>query len=104
MYLKISRFFIIILFCFSFLITISQTTTEKVKEYYTNGVIKVKGKLKNNEHNGFWYYYSEKGRLTKKERWKDGKLKWTIIYNEKQKPSELINEKGEIKKLKGCGC
>lgn len=42
MCLKISRFFIIILFCFSFHITISQTRTQKVKEYYINGVIKVK--------------------------------------------------------------
>ena len=44
------------------------------------------------------------GKLIKKERWKKGDLKFTIIYNEKVKASEIIYKDGTVKKLKGCGC
>jgi antitoxin component YwqK of YwqJK toxin-antitoxin module len=87
-----------------FKITIAQNQTQNVKEYYTNGVIKMKGKKINEIKTGTWCYYTDKGKLIQKERWKKGHLKFTIKYNEKVKASEIIYEDGSVKKLKGCGC
>jgi antitoxin component YwqK of YwqJK toxin-antitoxin module len=82
----------------------AQNQTIKVKEYYTNGIIKMKGKKRNNTNIGTWYYYANNGKLTKKERWKKGSLAFSINYNEKVKAIEIIYKNGTIKKLKGCGC
>ncbi len=104
MYLTIKHFACLIAFYLSFQTTFGQNTTQKVKEYYSNGNIKLKGKLKNNDTIGYWFFYDERGFIIKKEKWHKGKLSWAIIYNEKQKPKEYIDKNGTIKKLKGCGC
>jgi antitoxin component YwqK of YwqJK toxin-antitoxin module len=104
MYLVIKQFIIIAFFLASFKITFAQKQTQKVKEYYTNGIIKMKGKKINNIKTGTWFYFTENGKLLKKERWKKGNLKFTIKYNEKVKAIEIIYKDGTVKKLKGCGC
>ncbi len=104
MYLTIKQFVIIIFILLNLTGVNAQNQTKKFKNYYENGVIKLKGVKKNEVNVGTWYYYSEKGLLTKKERWKNGVLKLTIKYNEKQKVSEMIDENGKIKKFNGCGC
>jgi antitoxin component YwqK of YwqJK toxin-antitoxin module len=104
MYLIIKQFILLTFLLVSFKITFAQNQTQKVKEYYTNGVLKMKGKKTNDVKIGTWYYYTDKGKLHQKERWKNGSLKFTIKYNEKVKASEIIYEDGNIKKLKGCGC
>jgi len=104
MYLTIKQFILLTLLLCCFKITNAQKQTKKVKEYYTNGVIKIKGFEKNNTKTGTWYYYTNNGKLLQKESWKNGVLKYTIKYNEKVKASEIIYQNGTIKKLKGCGC
>jgi len=104
MYLTIKQFVIIIFILLNLTGVNAQNQTKKFKNYYENGVLKLKGAKKNEINVGTWYYYSEKGFITKKERWKKGVLKLTIKYNEKQKVSELIDENGKIKKINGCGC
>lgn len=104
MYLTIKQFILLMILCISFKMAISQNKTLKVKNYYENGALKDKGKFKNEIKTGMWYYYNSIGHLQKKEHWKNGKLKFSIIYNQRQKASEIIYENGNIKKLKGCGC
>lgn len=104
MYLVIKQFILLTFLLTSFKITFAQNQTQKVKEYYTNGIIKMKGKKINNNKTGTWFYYTNKGKLLQKERWNKGRLKHTIKYNEKVKASEIIYENGTVKKLKGCGC
>jgi antitoxin component YwqK of YwqJK toxin-antitoxin module len=104
MYLTIKQFILLTFLLCCFEITIAQKQTQKVKDYYTNGIIKMKGKKINNAKIGTWFYYANNGKLTKKERWKNGDLKFTILYNEKVKASEIIYKDGTVKKLKGCGC
>ena len=104
MCLTIKQFILLTFLLCCFKITIAQKQTQKVKEYYTNGIIKRKGKTKNDSKIGTWFYYANNGKLLKKESWKKGDLKFTIIYNEKVKASEIIYKDGTVKKLKGCGC
>ena len=104
MYLTIKQFILTTFLLCCFKITIAQNQTQKVKEYYTNGIIKMKGNKRNDTNNGNWFYYANNGKLIKKEHWKKGDLKFTIIYNEKVKATEIIYKDGTVKKLKGCGC
>jgi len=46
--------------------------------YIPSGMPKVKGNYLNNKKVGEWFYWSEKGRLLRKEVWKNGKLNQTI--------------------------
>ena len=104
MYLTIKQFILLTFLLCNFKMTIAQKQTQKVKDYYTNGIIKMKGKKINDSKIGTWFYYANDGKLIKKEQWKKGNLKFTIIYNEKVKASEIIYKDGTVKKLKGCGC
>jgi hypothetical protein len=104
MYLTIKQLILLTFLLCCFKITIAQNQTQKVKDYYTNGIIKMKGMKKNDTKIGTWFYYDSNGKLIKKERWKKGDLKFTILYNEKVKASEIIYNDGTVKKLKGCGC
>lgn len=104
MSLAIKQFVIIFFILFNLTAANAQNQTKKIKEYYKNGVLKLKAFKKNDLNIGTWYYYSEKGLIQKKEKWKNGILKLTIKYNNKQNVSEIIYENGTIKKLKGCGC
>jgi len=104
MYLTIKQFILLAFLLCCFKITIAQNQTQKVKDYYTNGLIKMKGNKLNDSKIGTWLYFDNNGKLIKKERWKNGDLKFTIIYNEKIKATEIIYKDGTVKKLKGCGC
>ncbi len=45
------------------------------KEYYENGQIKLVGKYKRYFKTGTWRYYSNRGKLLKKEKWENGVIK-----------------------------
>jgi uncharacterized protein len=46
------------------------------REYYPNGVVKVRGQYNNNgEKNRWWTYYNEQGLFYKKELYENGQLK-----------------------------
>jgi hypothetical protein len=53
---------------------------------------------------GKWSYYSEQQRLTRKEKYKDGLLVFTWIYNDEGRIAETINKKGKHKKYHPCNC
>lgn len=90
---------------FSFLITINSSAQRlKIKEYYPEGKLKMKGILLDSLKHGDWFYYRTSGKLEKHERWKRGKIVFTVFYNERNKRTEYIDSKGVRKKYKGCGC
>lgn len=104
MYLTIKHFILFVFFIVCFKISIGQNQTKKVKEYYENGILKTKGKLKNDLKTGIWFYYNDIGALIQKEYWKKGKLNFTIKINEKHKAYEILYPNGNVKKLRTCGC
>jgi hypothetical protein len=67
-------------------------------------IVSEKGNTKNGLKNGVWYYYDAKHLLVKKEKWKNGLLKWQLFYNAKGKVTHSIDEQGNISKRPDCGC
>lgn len=104
MYLIIKPFVILLFFLGCIKITNAQNKTKKVKEYYENGVIKTKGKIKNDKKVGIWFFYNNSGHLLLKEYWKKGNLLYTVKINERLKAYEIVYPDGSIKKLNTCGC
>lgn len=104
MCLTIKHFILFVFFIVCFKMSNGQKITLKVKEYYENGLLKTKGKIKNDLKIGIWYFYTNKGALIQKEYWKKGIIHFTIKFNEKQKAYEILYPNGEIKKLRTCGC
>lgn len=104
MYLIIKPFIILVFFLGFLKITNAQNKTKKVREYYENGVIKIKGKTKNEKKAGVWFFYDNSGHLLLKEYWKKGNLRFTVKINEKQKAYEIVYPDGSVKKLNTCGC
>lgn len=45
-----------------------------MKFYLPSNMPKIKGNYEENEKHGKWYYWNEKGKLSRKETWKKGKL------------------------------
>lgn len=76
----------------------------KYREFYENGKLKVKGKMMDGARHGNWYYYTQNQMLQKRERYKNGKLKQTFIYNEKGLLITIILEDGKVIHQKACGC
>lgn len=70
---------------------------------YENGVIKERGTYRNGQKDQLWMFYNPNGSLDRKEKWKNGRLKWQIFYS-KGKIIKTINEKGEVKNRSRCGC
>lgn len=75
----------------------------KYISHYDNGNIKEKGFYSRGAKDKTWYYYHENSAIDRKEKWKEGTLKWQIFYN-RGKIIKTIDEKGVVKTRKGCGC
>ncbi len=73
------------------------------KIFYSNGSIKEKGRYKNSQKQGVWYFYTEKGVVEKKEKYKKGELRWQIFYN-KGKITKTIDRDGKVVERPKCGC
>ena len=84
--------------------TQNEPNTSKFRAFYPNGNAKVKGRFKNGNKQGNWFYYSENGLLQKRERYNNGILKATFNYNNKGLLINVINKKGKIINKKACGC
>lgn len=104
MYLIIKHFILFAFFMVCFKTSYAQKQTIKVREYYENGVIKMKGKLKNDTKCGIWFYYANNGKLILKEVWRKGVLKYSTRFNEQQKAYEIVFPDGSTRKLRTCGC
>jgi antitoxin component YwqK of YwqJK toxin-antitoxin module len=75
----------------------------KYISHYANGSPKERGFYTRGVKDKTWYYYHENSVIDRKEKWKEGILKWQIFYN-KGKIIKTIDEKGVVKTRKGCGC
>lgn len=51
-------------------------------EFYSSGMPKRKGNYLNNDKNGEWFYWNEKGNLMYKELWKKGKMLKNIKFKQ----------------------
>jgi hypothetical protein len=81
-----------------------KTPKHKVKILYKNGKMKEKGQTRNKKKEGIWNYYSETGKHERKEKWVEGRMKWTIFYTQKHRKAMTINSKGDTTYYKDCGC
>ncbi len=95
-----------ILFSFFFLLgfAILGQKPQKIKKYYPNGTLMEKGKAAGEIKTGIWIYYHEAGWLERKEKWKNGKMQWTLLYNEKHQKVKWIHSDGTERLYKGCNC
>jgi hypothetical protein len=75
-----------------------------VVAYHSNGRLMLTGNELNGQKEGRWEYFTDKGLLEKREKWKKGKMKWAVFYNEKRKKTRSIDSKGREKKYSSCGC
>lgn len=71
---------------------------------YKNGKLKEKGQTRNKKKTGLWNYYSESGKHERKEKWKDGQMRWAIFYTPKHRKAKTINSNGDTTYFKDCGC
>jgi hypothetical protein len=76
----------------------------KYIERYTTGTVKVKGYFKAGKKHYNWFYYSEKGVILKRERYKADTLLVVYAYNEKGKLASITDKNGKITYKWGCGC
>ncbi|MFN4083667.1 MAG: hypothetical protein ACK4K9_08555 [Bacteroidia bacterium] len=65
---------------------------------------KQKGKLKNGQKHGFWIYYNDSGWIDKREKWKEGKLEYTLYFNKNHKKTKWVYANGKEKIYKTCNC
>lgn len=63
-----------------------------------------KGKYKNKKKHGIWLYYFPKGNIQRKEKWKNGKLLWQIIYASDKRKLYGVNAAGDTSFYNGCNC
>lgn len=83
---------------------LSQTPPKgKYLEKHENGKVKVKGRYKNGQKKGNWFYYLPNGQTQKRELWKNGALKTTYLYNEKGRIYQMIDKKG-VHDVERCNC
>ncbi len=96
--------FLLFSFLILFQISVFSQKPQSVTHYYPNGKIQAKGKESGQVKTGLWMYYAEGGFLERKEKWKNGSLSWTLLYNEKHQKVKWINSDGTERKFKGCNC
>ncbi len=107
---KIYTSIFILFFCICFLplkqACLAQNTpkTAKINEYYPNGKTKIKGRYKNGNKHGNWFYYAENGILQKRERYSNGIVQATFNYNNKGLLINVVTKSGKIINKKACGC
>lgn len=107
------RFIAHIFFILLFTITaqsLSASTTSGIPQkdstaitYHENGKIKEKQKFKKGKKHGRWITYDANGAITKIVKYKKGKFWWERLYK-KGKLSKITDRKGNITKMKDCGC
>ena len=72
----------ILLFSFTFASVTSFNVTNNdtifVNKYYEDGTLKAKGRKLNKYKDGAWYYYCNKGKIIKVERYINGRLIKTL--------------------------
>ncbi|OYU97426.1 MAG: hypothetical protein CFE21_03800 [Bacteroidetes bacterium B1(2017)] len=76
----------------------------KVVETYENGKVKSSGHFIDHKKTGIWLFYHTEGWLLRKEKWRKGKMLYSIEYNEKRRRVRGVNSKGEEILYRDCGC
>lgn len=71
--------------------------------YHENGEIKEKGSYKKGKKHGKWATYNANGALIKLVKYKKGVFWWERLYK-KGKLSQITDRKGNVTKMKDCGC
>lgn len=82
----------------------NKAAKHKVKILYKSGKLKEKGQTRNKKKVGLWNYYSESGKHERKEKWKEGQMRWAIYYTPKHRKLKTINPRGDTTYFKDCGC
>lgn len=73
-------------------------------ESFENGKLKSRGHLIYGVKTGFWDFYLPNGLHDHREKWSDGKLRWTIYYTPKHRKAKIIDENGKVTVFPDCGC
>lgn len=73
-------------------------------KYFENGKKEVVEKYKEGTKCGIWKFFHPTGVILRREKYKNGELAFTWIYNDKGQLIESINKKGKHKKYKACNC
>jgi|GEM_PF-2253857 len=79
------------------------TQNGKYKAFNESGQLLFVGGYKNGQRQGIFKEYDGMGLLTRKTRYKNGKMKWMQVYKD-GKIIEYIDKNGKIRKAKNCGC
>ena len=95
---------VVLFICVFFVSNQALGQTKKVVNKYPSGQLMEKGKLVNGQKTGIWQYYHPLGWLERKEKLKDGKVLWAILYDEKQNKIRWIDENGIERDYKNCRC
>lgn len=96
--------FFVLFFLFGLNQSAFSQTVRKERSYFDNGKIMQKGKWKGEQKIGNWVYYHPSGYMLAQEKWKNGKRRWRIEYNEKHNKVRGIDANGKEIIYKGCNC
>lgn len=96
--------FLVVFFIFGLNQSAFSQTIRKEISYFENGKRMQKGKWKGDQKIGTWLYYHPSGYMLAQEKWRNGKMRWRIEYNEKHYKVRGLNAKGEEIIYKGCNC
>lgn len=94
---------LLLLFCMPLVGAVGQQPG-KVKITDGNGKVIAEGRMKGKDKTGIWLWYDSEGRITKREKWSNGQVKWSVMYNERNRPVSGTNAKGDTIRYKGCNC
>jgi antitoxin component YwqK of YwqJK toxin-antitoxin module len=76
----------------------------KYKSYHANGQLSEKGKFDNDGIKfGTWNYYDSLGFEIRREKWKQGQLRWQLYLN-KGRITKSIDRHGNIRHGADCAC
>ena len=71
---------------------------------HANGNKHIVAKYNNNMPCGRWAYYNLEQKVYKREKYKNGKLVFTWLYNDKGRITQTINKKGKKREYAPCNC
>lgn len=75
----------------------------KYQRYNTQQQLVFTGHYKNGKRQGIFKEYDESGLLTRKTKYRKGRMIWMQLYKD-GKISTYIDKHGNIRKKKSCGC